>query len=300
MKKTLSLLVLLVTIFSFATGGRALVQTAEDVTKGSPSDAYVFPIQPGSDAWRAFMQHTDMVAATQVPLKTLQSMSTEGLIETVLSYPLRIDMLQDGFEALAVQFNGVPELLGRPDAGAKFLARYKDMDLAMKGEEYASLELVYMETWLAQDEILTTLSPTERTDLLTISLEKGQAKQQYPDIYGILSQQAITYIIAKALQADAPNEVAILKQDTKVAHFVEHGSLLGDDIVTLNTIITTAQEYLKQPLNPYIQLSSDPTLKDFNWTIPTPKGTSVPVIVMTYELSQTEIDNITKSAFGNH
>ena len=93
MKKTLSLLVLLVTIFSFATGGRALAQTAEDVTKGSPSDAYVFPIQPGSDAWRAFMQHTDMVAATQVPLKTLQSMSTEGLIETVLSYPLRIDML---------------------------------------------------------------------------------------------------------------------------------------------------------------------------------------------------------------
>ena len=144
MKKTLSLLVLLVTIFSFATGGRALAQTAEDVTKGSPSDAYVFPIQPGSDAWRAFMQHTDMVAATQVPLKTLQSMSTEGLIEIVLSYPLRIDMLvyntpQDGFEALAVQFNGVPELLGRPDAGAKFLARYKDMDLAMKGEEYASL-----------------------------------------------------------------------------------------------------------------------------------------------------------------
>ena len=67
--------------------------------------------------WRAFMQHTDMVAATQVTLKTLQSMFTEGLIETVLSYPLRIDMLvyntpQDGFEALAVQFNGVPELLG--------------------------------------------------------------------------------------------------------------------------------------------------------------------------------------------
>lgn len=63
-----------------------------------------------------------MVNASQVPLETLRSMSTAGLVETCLTYPLLSTILahndlQTGFQAVAGSFNGFQELLKRPDAG---------------------------------------------------------------------------------------------------------------------------------------------------------------------------------------
>ena len=52
------------------------------------SDAYDYPVKPGTDAWKALGSHADMLNACQIPETTLNRMSTAGLVETVLNYPL--------------------------------------------------------------------------------------------------------------------------------------------------------------------------------------------------------------------
>ncbi len=55
------------------------------------------------------------------------------MVSTVLDYPLLLDALafnnvQEGFELVASRFNGLTELIRRPDAGAALLNRYGAMD----------------------------------------------------------------------------------------------------------------------------------------------------------------------------
>jgi hypothetical protein len=99
------------------------------------SDAYDFPIKPGTDAWRAFNSHQEMLNACQIPESILQNMSTSGLVETVMNYPLLSDMLafdniQEGFNSVASSFNGLSTLLQRNDAGTVLLTKYRVMDPA--------------------------------------------------------------------------------------------------------------------------------------------------------------------------
>src|SRR4051812_33737550 len=90
------------------------------------ADAFKFPITPGMPEWRQLNSHAEMVAKSQVPEHKLRAMSTDGLINTVLSYPLLGDMLafnsiQEGFDTVARNFNGLHALLERPDAGESLL-----------------------------------------------------------------------------------------------------------------------------------------------------------------------------------
>ena len=86
-----------------------------------PSAAYVYPVLPGTDAWNALGSHADKLAVCQIPEDVLKALSTEDLLEVVLDYPLMVDMLvystmEQGFLSVKDQFNGLQELVGRPDA----------------------------------------------------------------------------------------------------------------------------------------------------------------------------------------
>ena len=154
------------------------------------TDAYDFPVRGGTAAWRAFTSHAEMLEACQVPESVLEEMSTAGLVETVLDYPLYGDMRaynspQQGFDAVAGRFNGLEELLKREDAGAELLARYLTLDpaaidedwtLSQKGRYVCSIGDV--EILLAQDAILSGLTETQHYDLVKEAAAKYQAKQQ--------------------------------------------------------------------------------------------------------------------------
>ena len=81
-----------------------------------PTDAYDFPIKPGTPEWAALKSHEEMLQVCQVPESILQEMSTEGLIETCLNYPLYWEWLaysnlQQGFETVASRFSPVLDCL---------------------------------------------------------------------------------------------------------------------------------------------------------------------------------------------
>ena len=94
--------------------------TTVPVTTEAPA-AYVYPVLPGTDAWNALGSHADMLAVCQIPEDILKNLTTRELLEVVLDYPLMVDMhvystMEQGFRSVMRQFNGLQELVSRPDA----------------------------------------------------------------------------------------------------------------------------------------------------------------------------------------
>ncbi|MDY7040242.1 MAG: hypothetical protein SVX38_05200 [Chloroflexota bacterium] len=221
-----------------------------------PTDAYDFPIKPGTPEWAALKSHEEMLQVCQVPESILQEMSTEGLIETCLNYPLYGDMLaynsmQQGFDAVVSRFNGLQELLKREDAGSKLLARYRKMD-PETGENWtplrssnSSLDFTFIEMLLAQDDILSKLTPAERRDLLAVSLEMVRSKQKHADIYSLFGQERTALIMGRILQMenfDAFNRK--VQENETLQVFLGDGEFAGEK--GLNDIFLQTQRFLSQ------------------------------------------------------
>jgi len=177
----------------------------------SASDAYEYPIKPGTEEWKAFETHDDMLKACQIPESTLKSMSTKGLVETVLEYPLFGDIMayssiQQGFEVVASRFNGLSELLNRKDAGTELLAIYSKMNPQDIEENWGDIQkgahavsIANVEILLAQNKILDNLNKIQLENLIVEARSKYTAKQQ-SEIYGQLSLDSTLQLIERASQ----------------------------------------------------------------------------------------------------
>jgi len=221
----------------------------------SASDAYEYPIKPGTEEWKVFETHDDMLKACQIPESTLKSMSTKGLIETVLEYPLYGDIMaynsiQQGFEAVASRFDGLSELLNRKDAGVELLAKYRNMNpaaieadwsLVQKGS-YA-MSIGNIEILLAQDFILSNFTETQLLELIQVTHERYLVKQQLAEIYGQTGQECSVWLMGKALQQVnyLPFEKQI-HQDATIQNFLGSGSYATDTVS--NEIVSNAEQFL--------------------------------------------------------
>ncbi|MCG8347749.1 MAG: hypothetical protein MI924_08215 [Chloroflexales bacterium] len=212
------------------------------------SDAYTFPVQPGTNAWQQLGSRQEMLAAVQIPEPQLAQMSTAGLVETVLQYPLAGDMyahssLQRGFNALRRDFNGLAILLDRPDAGRLLLQHYQTIDSAAIEAKPTNLEqgafissLQYIETLLAQPEILDQLSSDERIALLRHVGEQRQIRERLSAIYGISGTASAAFLAGRILQYEQA-----LQPDDAVAQFLELGSFINEGVI--ETIFSAAATY---------------------------------------------------------
>ena len=226
------------------------VQT--DASNGS--DAYDYPVKPGTDVWKALGSHTDMVKACQIPGKRLHTMSTMGLLETVLNYPLFGDALaynspQQGFDSLSSQFNGISELVDRADAGTMLLAKYKAMDPVAFGQDWTDLQkgeyafkFMDIDMLLAQRVIIGSLNTMQCQDLVSECLTKIDAKRQ-SEMYGHMSQDICLWVIARVLErAKYTPFLNAIAADSYYQGFVDKGSFATDTIVS--DIFAQAQRYL--------------------------------------------------------
>ena len=116
--------------------------------------AYNYPVVPGTSEWLALRTHVEKIKACQIPEDILESMSTEDLVETVLNYPLRVDMLvwdtsAIGYHQVQSQFNGLQELAKRTDALSKLITKKdnaRNTDTLSAESETLSLESAYIDT----------------------------------------------------------------------------------------------------------------------------------------------------------
>lgn len=80
---------------------------------------YRYPVLPGMSDWK-YGNHAEMVVDCDIPLDVLETMSTNQLVESILYYPLAVDvLLYDDFEiayqVIKCNLNSFQELSGRAD-----------------------------------------------------------------------------------------------------------------------------------------------------------------------------------------
>ena len=110
------------------------------------TDAFEFPVKPGTPEWKELKTSAEIRADLQIPDNILSNISTAGLVETCLNYPLIGDIIcynsyQQGFDAVFNNFNGYREMIKRPEVGSLLIEFYKnsnlkDINLIPNGETY--------------------------------------------------------------------------------------------------------------------------------------------------------------------
>lgn len=249
--KTITISLLIIIAVSISINAQDYI----NIARSKNIDAYEFPIKPGTPEWGVLSSHTEMLEVCQIPEQILSNMSTEGLILTCLNYPMSRDMLafknlQYGVEIVISNFNGLRELLGRPDRSVKLLEVYRGMNpegfdqewtLVQKGK-YA-FEFVYIEILLSQDIIISNLKKSDKHLLLRECLLKFDSKQKYHEVYGIHSLKTTGLIIGRIVQKEnfKPFKQKIFENE-KLKVFLQQATL--SDIEILNEIIISAQQFL--------------------------------------------------------
>jgi hypothetical protein len=263
----------------------APVTTANADTGG----AYQYPVRPGSAAWKALPTHDAMVRVTQLPAGLAATMPTDKLVSTALDYPLFRDAIafnsvQHGIETVARRFNGLTELLRRPDSGAALLTRYRTLDVRVPASATTieagdhSYDVWAVETLLAQPQILATLSGKQLDAALRTARDKYTTKQAYPTVYSTAGLEPTAVLLGRAL---AVREGWNWRQSR----------LLRDAL----SPSATAVEEVRRAVDQHF---ADPGLdhpvgtgvgtQDYGSTVYTPRGTAVGVTTMTWELSDAQ------------
>lgn len=157
------------------------------------TDAYKYPILPGTDEWKKFGSTAEMVEACQIPAEILKSISTEGLLESLLNYPfvtdyIFSDILQIAFNNIKNENKGFAELYSRNDVFKVVTERYKSMSLD-KGKIYPpyflgepSANQIAFQTYeffIFQDEFLVGLNENQQSEVFNLVYEKLQKKIEH-------------------------------------------------------------------------------------------------------------------------
>ncbi len=161
---------------------------------GDSLDVYEFPIIPGTPEWRELPGHRARVEACQIPDGILAEMSTEGLVETCMRYPHRnlwavssTGMLV-GIQGIIDGFNGLSELMTRPDAGVALLNAYQSNDPARipsdwavwdDGDRALVMDLTYLELLLGQEPVLSGMPPGAKLALIELCLKNRSSRGEY-------------------------------------------------------------------------------------------------------------------------
>lgn len=158
---------------------------------------YEFPVKPGSDAWRSFTTHKQMVEATKLPEKIATSLTTKALLETCLDYPLLGDIMlhnspQRGLEMATRNFNGLQQLMERKDvtlhAGnvyQKLLATDIDKLSTLDEKGKLTFQLSFIELLLSQKSVLATADKKAVEPLRSYLAKARSFKAAHTDVFSV-------------------------------------------------------------------------------------------------------------------
>lgn len=168
-------------------------------------------------------------------------------MDTCLEYPMFGDMIlfenaQDGFTSLYDSFNGLEELVDREDSGECLYEIYRNLNFEklLESDDYPLLKLKYLETILAQEEILKSMSKETRSNLLKTCKDYFELKiSKYSDV---LDPIPTTWIITRVLKIDNIQFRELVESNDALKYFEKYGAFknvsLEDIDVIMNFIFT--------------------------------------------------------------
>ena len=149
------------------------------IVKPAKTGEYIYPIQPGTPEWATLGSHDEMIDATQIPDLVLDTISTWGLLESCLKYPLygdfsafnnKVSYIND----LVQSNHGFKELLSREDAPQVMLYFYRHWDITL----YPNfLKRNFIEFILGSDGFISKLNGRQQLYLISVALDKKQKQE---------------------------------------------------------------------------------------------------------------------------
>jgi tetratricopeptide (TPR) repeat protein len=148
-----------------------------------------YPVKPGSDKWKDFITHEEMVDACKIPDAVIEKMSTVELLQAWESYPLKLDVIafnspQQGFEVQKVICRALRVLLSKEDVGKVVLKHYKEIKtdearIFAKTSSLATINDYWMlKILLAQPEIASRISDLDDKKFLERELNYVKGLQK--------------------------------------------------------------------------------------------------------------------------
>ncbi len=225
-----------------------------------PHDVYDFPVKPGTPAWASLQSHDEMVSVCQLPDDVLGGISTPGLVQTVLNYPLLADMYafpttQSGFDSVAENFTGLQELFRRDDAAKEMVLFYSELSPEVVAEKSGEEQGDYVfllansEIILAQYPLLAQLNTGELKTLANQTWQFLEAKETMPEVYGVLSRESSILLLARIMQTTEYEPfLQLLTIDQDVAYFVDEIAPTQDErgAMALQRIVEQAKQFVEQ------------------------------------------------------
>lgn len=219
LKKILSLGLCLVMLISLPS-----VPTYAGGSSGGsePEIGFEYQLKPGMEEWGE-LNHGERVLASQIPAEELTGMSTKELVNVVLEYPCFMDMIfynsyQEGFEVVRDNFNGLQELLKRDDVSSNLIDIYRNKNLTeimtLNNEDdkfEKSLELLYLETMLAQPEVTNNLSDQDMAELSELVDYNYEMQKENPDQSASLSLSAYYESLAQQQGVEIYDSIGTVK-----------------------------------------------------------------------------------------
>ena len=182
-----------------------------------------YPVQLGSEQWKAFQSHKEMVDACQIPQNVMTSLSTEELVVLCLKYPLLWDIgafnfFTDGYAAYETNFNGIRELYQRKDAPTVLLAWYKQLNfgqVSLHSTFGFIFNISVTEYMLSASSMIAKYTPAQRKEIAAELWSRLNYKKSQPGNYTNDSLNSSYFALIRIIKSDADGKLSA--DDTKLA-----------------------------------------------------------------------------------
>ena len=176
MKKSKLFVLLVVVMFTLNSAVFPANATSE-VSDYSITESFTYTIVPGSSEWAALDTLAQKIEACYVPQEVVAKMTTEALVETVLNYPLLINIyayntIEIGIEVVSSYFSGLGELLNRDDA-YEILSVYSPDNAARTSN--SDIIMIHRNTLLGVLSPASNLGISPRSTSTTVTTPAGSS-----------------------------------------------------------------------------------------------------------------------------
>jgi hypothetical protein len=169
---------------------------------------YDFPVKPGTEKWARLNSSQEMDDVCTIPINTLRSLSTDALFVTCLNYPRIIDFflfedLQTGFNICSKRFNGLNELLTRPDLKQSLLNEYLSLDIKnktlKKDTKLTHSQIAFIELLIAQEKVIEQFNHEEKNIILSRFILNLETRKEINESF--YRQRTTAFCISRILNS---------------------------------------------------------------------------------------------------
>jgi hypothetical protein len=224
---------------------------SKDPCKDVDRGVYIYPEKPDG------ITFLEALEFYKIPKDIVGCIYTDELFQTCLTYPeIRMiwtrNSLQQGFDYVEGICNGFGELLRRSDAYPVIVSAYKELNIEGNWGSWTDLEIghyiiniINHELFLAQNEILKSLTKAQKLELFQLALDNQKQKFELRvEYYGVTGMESSLAILSRIMYNDQyPPFMEEYSNRELLRVHVDLIKILDSDLVDI--ITNLSEEYLK-------------------------------------------------------